>query len=154
MGVVDLSCGAAGWPVWERSVGFKQPVSGWEEAFEALRYRVEADPPRFPVEEVRLVLSGFTGGSATQLALLGDARGDRLGRVVEADRRLRSVRKGGVGLYRIAGVAPWHPVPEMRYFQTPVDPSAADAVRPLLVPEPVDVRESSKGEPQALRAGR
>ena len=153
-GGAHLLCEAAGWPMWEMSVRFKQPVGAWERASEVVRSRLEADPPCRPVEDVTLTLSGFTGESVGQLALLKDARRDRLQRLVEMDRRLRSLMRGGHALYRIAGVAPWHPVPEMRFLQTPIDPSGQDTIRPLLTPRPVDVRENAKGEPRSLRAGR
>ncbi|MCY3911335.1 MAG: hypothetical protein OXF99_07455, partial [bacterium] len=153
-GAVHLLCAAPGWPMWERNVSFKQPVSTWERASELVRNRLEADPPRRPVEDVTLTLSDFTGESVAQLTLLKDARRDRLGQLVEADRRLRPLMGGNHALYRIAGVAPWHPVPEMRYLQTPIDPSAQDTIRPLLTPTPVDVRENADGEPRSLRAGR
>ncbi|MDE0603812.1 MAG: hypothetical protein OXI18_05350 [bacterium] len=153
-GTVHLLCAAPGWPMWERNVSFKQPVSTWERASELVRNRLEADPPRRPVEDVTLTLSDFTGESVAQLTLLKDARRDRLGQIMEADRRLRPLMGGSHALYRIAGVAPWHPMPEMRYLQTPIDPSAQDTVRPLLTPKPVDVREDADGEPRSLRAGR
>ncbi|MYB09758.1 MAG: hypothetical protein F4Y28_07240 [Acidimicrobiia bacterium] len=153
-GSAHLLCEAPGWPAWEHSVRFKQPVSEWERASEIIRDRLEADPPRRPVEDVTLTLSDLTGESVAQLTLLKDARRDRLGRLVEADRRLRPLMRGDHALYRIAGVAPWHPVPEMRFLQMPLDPSAQDTIRPLLTPRPVDVRENSKGEPRSLRAGR
>ncbi len=153
-GSAHLLCEAPGWPMWERSVSFKQPVGGWERASEIVRDRLEADPPRRPVEDVTLTLSDFTGQSVAQLTLLKDARRDRLGRLVEADRRLRPLMGGDHALYRIAGVAPWHPVPEMRFLQMPIDPSAQDIIRPLLTPRPVDVRENADGEPRSLRAGR
>ena len=153
-GSAHLLCEAPGWPAWENSVRFKQPVGAWEKASEIIRDRLEADPPRRPVEDVTLTLSDFTGESVAQLTLLKDARRDRLGRLVEADRRLRPLMRGDHALYRIAGVAPWHPVPEMRFLQMPLDPSAQDTIRPLLTPRPVDVRETSTGEPRSLRAGR
>ena len=153
-GMAHLLCIASGWPMWERSVRFKQSICVWERASEVIRSRLEADPPRRPVEDVTLTLSDFTGESITQLALLREARVDRLRRLVEADRRLRPLMGGGHALYRIAGVAPWHPVPEMRFLQTPIDPSGQDAIRPLLAPRPVDVREDAEGEPRSLRAGR
>ena len=116
-GSAHLLCEAPGWPAWEHSVRFKQPVGAWERASELIRHRLEADPPRRPVEDVTLTLSDFTGESVAQLTLLKDARRDRLGRLVEADRRLRPLMRGDHALYRIAGVAPWHPVPEMRFLQ-------------------------------------
>ena len=49
-------------------------------------------------------------------------------------------------------VALWHPVPEMRAVQTPLDPLGG-GLRPLLLPEPVMVREDRNGLPQAIRQG-
>ena len=153
-GVAHLLGAAPGWPTWERSVRFKQPVDAWERAAEIVRSRLGADPPSHPIEDVTLTLADFTGQSIAQLALLKDARRDRLQRLVEADRRLRPLMGGRHALYRIAGVAPWHPVPEMRFLQTPIDPSGQDTIRPLLAPNPVDVREDAAGEPRSVCAGR
>ena len=53
-------------------------------------------------------------------------------------------------LYRVVEVAPWHPAPEMRAVQTPLDPLGGE-LRPLLSPEPVMVREDRDGMPEAIR---
>ncbi len=55
-------------------------------------------------------------------------------------------------LYRVVEVAPWHPAPEMRAVQTPLDPLSG-GLRPLLSPEPVMVREDRDGLPEAVRQG-
>ncbi len=68
-----LLCAASGWLDWEKSFRFKEPVGAWERASFAVRSRLEADPPRNPVEDVTLTLSGFTGESGTQMGLLRDA---------------------------------------------------------------------------------
>ena len=116
---------------------------------------MEVGPPRSnPVEDVTLTLSGITGESGTQLGLLKDVRDDGLQRLVEADRRLRPLMGGGHALYRVAEVAPWHPAPEMRSLQTPIDPSGRDAIRPLHTPRPVEVREGVEGEPESVRVDR
>ena len=155
IGIAHLGGAAPGWPTWERSVGFKEPLGAWERASAVVRSRVEADPPCRPIEDVTLTLSDFEpGDSGTQLGLLRDARGDRLRRLVGTDRRLRSLMRGDHALYRIASVAPWHPVPEMRFLQTPIDPSGQDAIKPLLAPRPVDVRTDASGEPRSFRADR
>ena len=54
-------------------------------------------------------------------------------------------------LYRVVEVAPWHPAPEMRAVQTPLDPLGGE-LRPLLSPEPVMVREDRNGLPEAIRS--
>ena len=153
-GVADILCAASGWPLWEKSVRFKQPVGAWDRASPMIRSRLEADPPGNPIEDVTLILSGFSGESGTQMGLLKDAREDRRRRLVEADRKLQPLMGGGHALHRIAEVAPWHPAPEMRALQVPIDPSGRDVIRPLHTPRPVEVRESAKGEPVSVRVGR
>ncbi len=153
-GAADLLCTGAGWPAWEKSVGFKQPVGAWEKASFAVRSRLEADPPRNPLEDVTLRLSGFTGESGSQMGLFGYAQDDRRRRLVEVDRRLQPLMGGGPALHRIVEVAPWHPVPEMRALQVPIDPSGRDAIRLLHTPTPVEVHEGPGGEPESVRITR
>ena len=150
VGATALLCTASGWPNWEKAVRFKEPVGAWRRASEIVRSRLEADPPRNPVEDVTLTLSGFTGEAGTQLGLLKDMRDDGLQRLIEADRKLRPLMGGGHALYRIAQVAPRHPAPEMRALQVPIDPSYRDAIRPLHTPSPVEVREGAEHEPVSV----
>ncbi len=158
-GAAHLLCAASGWLDWEKSVRFKDPVGAWERASSAVRSGLEADPPRNPVEDVTLTLSGFTGESGTQMGLLRDAQDERHRRLVEVDRRLRGLMGGGHALHRIAEVAPWHPAPEMRALQVPIDPSGRDSIRPLHTPKSVDVQErcgrraGSRASREALAAG-
>ena len=149
-GAAHLLCAASGWLDWEKSFRFKEPVGAWERASFVVRSRLEADPPRNPVEDVTLTLSGFTGESGTQMGLLRDAQDDRHRRIVEVDRRLRGLM-GGHALHRIAQVAPWHPAPEMRALQVPIDPSGRDTIRPLHTPKAVEVREGTEREPVSVR---
>ena len=118
-----------------------------------MRSKLEADPPTRPVEEVALTLSNFTGEPAAQLGLLKDAREDSRRRLVEVDRKLRPLMGGRHALHTIAQVAPWHPAPEMRALQVPVDPSGRDAIKPLQTPQPVEVRAERNGQPAAVRVG-
>ena len=60
-----------------------------------------------------------------QLGLLPDAKHDREGRLAEAERQLQARTGGRPALYRVVEVAPWHPAPEMRAVQVPIDPSGA-----------------------------
>ncbi len=153
-GGLHLLATAPGRPVWEICAHFKQPVGAWEQASPIVRSRLQADPPRHPVEEVTLTLTDIARRSNRQLGLLPDARTDRLQLLIETDRRLRPLMGGGPALYRIADVAPGHPVPEMRFLQTPIDPSAPAVLRPLSTPTPVEVREDAEGEPRSLRSQR
>ena len=150
----DLFCTSPGWPPWEKNFRFKQPAGTWERASFALRSKLEADPPTRPVEDVALTLSDFTGVSGAQLGLLRDVREDRRQRLVEVDRKLRPLMGGRHALYTIAQVAPWHPAPEMRALQVPVDPSGGDAIKPLQTPQPVEVRTERNGQPAAVRLDR
>ena len=149
----DLLCTAPGWSTWEKAIRFKTPAGSWERASFALRSKLEMDPPTRPVEEVVLTLSDFTGVSGAQLGLLMDARDDRLQRLVEVDRKLRPLMGGRHALHTIAQVAPWHPAPEMRALQVPVDPSGRDAIKPLQTPQPVEVRTERNGQPASVRVG-
>ena len=153
-GTADVLCEAYGWPSWEKGIGFKQPIGSWERASFAVRSRLEIDHPRNPVEEVTLTMSGFTGESGTQMGLLRDAHDDRHRQLVETDRRLQALMGGRHALYRVADVAPWHPAPEMRALQVPIDPSGKDSIRNLNEPRPIEVREGSEGEPGSVRVRR
>ena len=48
-------------------------------------------------------------------------------------------------------IAPWHPAPEMRVLQVPLDPSGGDTIRPIALPTPVEVEEGPDGLPVAVR---
>ena len=181
-GRAALECPVFGAAPWERMVNFQEGVGRWERAAFIVRSRLEAEPPEVPVDGMALTLSGFTGESGSQLGLLPDVREDRQTQLMEAERRLqtrpqgrhaaryrsvpavktigRQPDEGDEGgepvkrpaLYRVVEVAPWHPAPEMRAVQTPLDPLGG-GLRPLLSPEPVMVREDRNGLPQAIRQG-
>ena len=148
-----LRCTAPGWQPWEKVVGFKEPVGTWDRASSAVRRRVESDPPQIPVDDVTLTLSGFTGDAGAQVSLLRDVHDGRRRRLVEVERRLRE-RMNGHQLHRVVEVAPWHPAPEMRAVQVPIDPSVRDVIRPLYSPKPVEVREGTEREPVSVLMGR
>ena len=56
-------------------------------------------------------------------------------------------------LHRVVPVAPWHPAPEMRAMQVPLDDSGTGGMKPLSMPSAVDVREGPEGEPLEARLG-
>ena len=130
-GTADISCAAVGWPAWGKNLRFKHPADSWQRASFVLRGRLEMDPPTQPVEEMSLTLSNFTPESGTQMEMLKDARDDMHERLVEVDRKLKPLMGGGHALHTIARVAPWHPAPEMRALQVPVDPSAGTPSSPF-----------------------
>ncbi len=149
-GRADLECPVFGAAPWEKAVNFQEGVARWERAAFIIRSRLEAEPPEVPIDGLSLTLSGFTGESGSQLGLLPDVREDRRGQLMEAERRLQARMANGSALYRVVPVAPWHPAPEMRAVQTPLDPLGG-GIRPLLSPEPVTVREDRNGQPEAIR---
>ena len=160
VGAVSLRCGVSSSSPWQKIVGFREPAGTWERASFAIRSRVEVDPPQAPVEDVTLTLFGLTGEPGYQAGLFDDSGEDRLRRIVEVDKRLRTHMSGplkstgGHVLHRIVDVAPSHPVPEMRILQVPIDPSGRDSIKPLHSPTPVDVREGVDREPVSVRLRR
>ncbi len=153
-GRADLECVLYRASPWEKAFRFKQAVGTWERASSVIRGQLEADHPPAPVEEVTLCLANLSGGLGVQGSLLPDVREGRERRLIEAERQLQDRMKGEHALYRIASIAPWHPAPEMRALQTPIDPSGRDSIRPLAVPSPVTVREGPEREPVAARLGK
>lgn len=135
---------------WEKVVNFKHGV-GCERAARIIRSRLEADYPPAPVEEVALTLANLTGESATQMGLLHDVRKDRSDRLVEADRQLQARMQGKRALFRVVNIAPWHPAPELRALQIPIDPAAKDSLKPLANPTAVEVHASEDNQPLAVR---
>ena len=153
-GRAALECLLSRPPLWEKEVHFKQEVGNWERASAIIRSRLEEDHPQASIEEVTLVLSDLTGGSGVQTGLFHDLRKDRQSRLAEAERQLQARTKGNHALHRVVVVAPWHPAPEMRAFQVPLDPSGRDAIKPLSVPTPVEVREGPGRRPVMVRMGK
>lgn len=145
-----LECPVSGAGPWQKTVNFQGGVGRWERASFIVRSRLEAEPPEVPVDGLSLTLSGFTGESGAQLGLLPDVRDSRRERLTEVERRLQARTGDGPALYRVAEVAPWHPAPEMRAVQTPLDPLSG-SIRPLLTPEPTSVEEDENRRPQAVR---
>ena len=139
---------------WRKTFHFKQGIGDWERASTVIRGQLQADHPQAPVEEASLTLPGLTGESGAQMGLFPDLRKDRERRLVETERQLQAHAGGGHVLHRVASVAPWHPAPEMRALQMPVDPAGADAIRPLATPSLVTVREGPDHQPVAARQGK
>ena len=152
-GKVLLECALEVGPTWAREITFKGGVGNRKRALSIIRPRLEEDHPSGPVEDVTLTLDDLTGESGVQLGLLPEARESERRRLVEVDRELRARTGGTPALYRVVGVAPWHPAPEMRVLRVPVDSSARDAVRSLSSPVPVVVREGRDRQPEAVRLG-
>ena len=152
-GRVTLECVLERAAPWERSVNFKQPVGSWEQAATLVRRQMERDLPSAPVEEVGLTLSGITGEAGTQAGLFPDARRGRDLRLLDAERQIQARIGGSDALYRVVDVAPWHPAPEMRAVQVPIDPSGRDGMKPLSMPVAVPVQEGPQREPVAVRLG-
>ena len=138
---------------WERTINFKQPAGSWEQAASLIHHQFERDLPVAPVEEVALTLSRITGEAGAQAGLFPDARKDRDLRLLDAERQIQARIGGNHGLYRVVDVAPWHPAPEMRAVQVPIDPSGRDGMKPLSLPVAVAVQEGPHREPVAVCLG-
>jgi len=150
----ELACLLHGAPPWEKAFHFRQGVGSWEGASRILRRLLEDDHPEAPVEELLLELGGLGEGAGEQAGLFPDVREGRERRLAEVERQLQARLEGGPALYRMAPIAPWHPAPEMRVLQVPIDPSGRDAMRPLALPTPVAVEEGAEGQPVAVELER
>ena len=138
---------------WGKDFHFKQAAGDWERASRIIRGQLEAHHPQAAVEEITLALSHLTGESGVQLSLLDDARGDRERRLAEAERQLQARLNGRPALYKVVQVAPWHPAPEMRAMQVPIDAAGAGGMKPLSTPSWVTVREGPDRQPAEVRLG-
>ena len=152
-GKMLLKCALEGGPTWVREIPFKGGVGNRSRALSIIKARLEDDHPSAPVEDVTLTLDDLTGESGAQLGLLPEVRESNKRRIVEVDRDLRARTGGTPALYRVVGVAPWHPAPEMRVLRVPVNSSARDEVRSMSSPVPVVVREGRDRQPKAVRLG-
>ena len=150
----SLECNVSDAPSWAHTVSFKENIPGWERAAFIINHQVEGNPPPAPVETVQLTLSGFTTAMGVQLSLLPTPHADREHRLLEAERYLRFRMQGCHALHRVVTVAPWHPAPERRALQIPIDPAGKDAIKPLTLPTPVTVREGPGRQPLAVRLRR
>ena len=152
-GRVTLECVLERATPWERTVNFKHPAGNWEQAAALVRRQLEREFPVAPVEEVALTLARITGEVGTQAGLFSDIQRGRDLRLLDAERQIQARIGGNHALYRVVDVAPWHPAPEMRAVQVPIDPSGRDGMKPLSIPVPVAVQEGPHHEPVAVRLG-
>ena len=153
-GRVTLECVLERASTWERAVNFKQPAGNWEQAATLIRRQFERELPIAPVEEIALTLSGITGEAGTQAGLFRDVQKERDVRLLDdAERQIQARIGGSHALYRVVDVAPWHPAPEMRAVQVPIDPSGRDGMKPLSMPVAVPVQEGPQREPVAVCLG-
>ena len=150
-GKVLLECTLEGGPTWVREITFKGGVGNRKRALSILKARLEEEHPAGPIEDVTLTFDDLTGESGTQIGLMPDVREVNARRLADVERDLRTRMGGTPSLYRLVGVAPWHPAPEMRTLRVPVDSSSRDQVRPMSSPVPVVVRQNRDREPEAVQ---
>ena len=151
VGSVTLTATSPDAPTWTRSIRFKEPVASWDRASAQVRAIVETHPPEAPIEDLTISLGDLAGESGRQLGLLNDARDRRRDRIMDTERKLRSLMRGAPALHKVVEVAPWHPIPELRALRVPVEADDGGALLPLHRPAPVDVRESDARRPLAVR---
>ena len=152
-GTATLTCSLDDAPAWERTFHFKSGVGGWRRAAEIIKGRLETEHPQAPVEAMTITLVNLGGATSEQLSLFPDLRGDRERRLLETERLLQARMNGACSLHRMVEVASWHPAPELRVMQVPLDSATSDGMRPLTTPEAVAVREGPAQEPCAVRIG-
>ena len=148
-----LTCRLQGAPSWTKTVHFREGMGRWGQVVAVLRRQLTADHPAAPIEALTVELADLGAEAGEQLALFPAVHADRERRLVAAERELQA-RLGGPVLHRLVPVAPWHPAPEQRVLQVPLDQAGRDAVRPLALPVPVAVREDPHGHPLAVRRDR
>ena len=150
-GKAVLKCALETGPTWTREFFFKGGAGNRDRAFSVIRPRLEEEHPAGPIEDVILTVDDLTGESGTQMGLMPDVREVNARRLADVERDLRTRMGGTPSLYRVVGVAPWHPAPEMRTLRVPVDSSSRDQVRPMSSTVPVVVREGRDREPEAVQ---
>ena len=150
-GKAILQCTLERGTTWVREIAFKGGVGNRERALSIIRPLLDHNHPTDAIEEVTLTLDDLTGESGTQMGLIPDVREVNARRLADVERDLQTRLGGATALYRMVGVAPWHPAPEMRSLRVPVDSSSRDQVRPMSSPVPVVVRESREQEPEAVQ---
>ena len=122
----ELTGRLQGAPPWAKTVHFRAGVGRWEAAAPILRRQLTADHPAAPIEAIVLALAGLGEEAGEQLSLFPAVQAEREHRLTEAERQLQA-RYGSPALYRLVPVAPWHPAPERRVLQAPIDPAGGDA---------------------------
>ena len=150
---VTLECSCESALSWRKSIHFKRGVHSWKQASSIIKQQLEPDPPRTAIEEIRLTLTDLSGASGVQLGLWADPKKIKWRRLREAERKLRSKMSADHILHRVVEVAPWHPAPEMRSVQVPLDRSGNYSIRPVATPTEVSVREGDRRRPVAVLLG-
>ena len=138
---------------WRKSIHFKQGVHSWKQASSLIKPQLETDPPRTAIEEIRLTLTDLSGASGVQLGLWADPKKVKWRRIREVEQKLRSKMPADHILHRVVEVAPWHPAPEMRAVQVPLDRSGDYSIKPVATPTEVSVREGDRRRPVAVLLG-
>lgn len=149
-----LECSVFGEHAWNKAIGFKQGVNTWDKASFIIGSQLEVDFPQAPIDDVTLTLSDFTGDSGLQMGLIADMKENRQRQLAEINQHLESRMKGNHVLHKVVEVAPWHPVPEMRALQVPIDSTDREAIKSLYVPVPISVRENDAQRPIAFSTGK
>ena len=136
-GRATVHCTLAQAPAWSRAFHFREGIKDASRALAVMKGRLEADMPPDAFERVSITLSHFTGEPSTRSGLF-DVH-DRLKQRTEIAEGLRRRTQGNSALFKVVELQPNHPLPEMRAVLMPVDAAAADQVKLLRVPEPVEV---------------
>ena len=118
---IELTALGQGEPPWEKTVHFREGVRHWQAAAPVLQRQLAADHPAAPLAELVLALADLGEEAGEQLPLFPAVQGNRSRCLAEAERQLLARCGGGPVLHRLVPVAPWHPAPEQRVLQVPLD---------------------------------
>lgn len=152
-GTATLTCQLEDAPDWTKAFHFRRPVGDWRRAAAIIKARLETEHPRAAVEAMTITLTDLSGATGAQLSLFPDQRADRERRLLETERGLQARFGGKQALHRLVEAAAWHPAPELRTLQVPIDPAARSGMRPVTAPASVEVREDPGERPSAVRIG-
>ena len=107
-------------PPWTRHFAFKEPVSSKARALPPLRNMLESVSLPGPLEDMTLVLAGFTGESGIQASLFLDIRRQEQLREMMRQLEVRLRRKPPI--YHVRDIEPWSRIPERRQALIQYDP--------------------------------
>ena len=112
--------GVVGRPPWTKSIAFKDPVSGRDRAFFAMKGALAGTVLPGALEDLRLTLSGLTGEAGVQAGMFADVR--RQEQLRETMRQLTERLRVRPPIYRVREVEPWSRIPERRQALVHFDP--------------------------------
>ena len=107
-------------PPWTKTFVFKEPVDSKERAYLPLSRAVQEVALPGPLEDLKVILKGVTGGSGTQSSLLSGVR--KREQLREMMSRLKARLRTTPPIFRIRELEPWSRIPERRRVLVQFEP--------------------------------